>query len=76
MSLTVSGKKEFEPIPEGIYAAVCVGIYDLGTQHNEIFNNDAHQVLFTWEIPDRRLDDGRPMVISKKYTQSLHKKAK
>jgi hypothetical protein len=84
MALTVkeNGNGDFTPIPEGMYMAHCYGLYDLGTQHNEMFNKDARQVLFCFELPEVRFDlekDGEtrnlPKAISKKYTLSLNAKA-
>jgi hypothetical protein len=84
MSLTAKdpGGTSYEPIPEGVFQAVCYGIYDLGTQYNEKWNKTAHRVLITWETPENRIElekDGKtvnlPRAISKEYTLSLHQKA-
>ena len=73
-----SGGSDFKPIAEGMYQAVCYMVFDLGTQYNEKYRNSSRKVLIGWEIPDERIDmDGvsKPMVISKRYTLSLHEKA-
>jgi len=73
-----SGGNDFKPIPEGMYQGVAYMVFDLGTQFNERYNNSSRKVLVGWEIPDERIDiDGvsLPMVISKRYTLSLHEKA-
>ena len=84
MSLTAREKSgaEIEPIPAGVYVAVCYGLLDLGTIHNPTFGNDAHKVLIQWEVPDVRGEferDGQkvnlPRAISKRYTLSLSEKA-
>ena len=84
MSLTAREKSgaEIEPIPAGVYVAVCYGLIDLGTIHNPVFGNDAHKVLIQWEVPDVRGEferDGQkvnlPRAISKRYTLSLSEKA-
>jgi hypothetical protein len=65
-------------ISEGVHLAVCIGVFDLGTQYNKIFDKEAHQVLIMWEIPDERIkidEKDLPLAISKKYTLSLHEKA-
>ena len=70
-----------EPVPEGTHRAVCVGLYDLGTRHNEFYNKDQHQCVITWELADERIEVVResgdveklPMHISKFYTLSLYK---
>jgi len=74
--------KDFDPIPEGFYHAICYSIHDLGTQFNEKFGKNSHKVLITWELPTERIEiekDGEtkdlPRAISKRYTLSLHEKA-
>jgi hypothetical protein len=76
------GGTNYEPVPEGVFQAVCYGIYDLGTQYSEKWNKSARRVLITWETPENRIElekNGRtvnlPRAISKEYTLSLHQKA-
>ena len=69
---------DYKPIPEGVHRAVCVWLYDLGTHYNEKFKKSERKVLVGWELPDEIIDteDGpRPLMISKRYTLSLHEKA-
>lgn len=82
MSLTSKGTST-KPIPEGVYEAVCVGLYDIGTQRNEWYDKDIEMVVIVWEIPELRIKierDGEeldlPRVISQKYTNSIHPKSK
>jgi hypothetical protein len=84
MALTARdpGGTSYEPVPEGVFQAVCYGIYDLGTQYNERWNKTAHRVIITWETPENRIElekDGKtvnlPRAISREYTLSLHQKA-
>jgi len=73
-----SGGGDFKIIPEGMKQAVCYMVFDLGTQYSEYYKKSDRKVLIGWEIPDERIDmDGvsMPMVISKRYTLSLHEKA-
>ena len=77
-----SGGSSYPPTPEGVHHGVCYGIYDLGTQYSEKFNNKARKVLIQWELPEERIDidrDGEtfdlPRVASKQYTVSLHEKS-
>ncbi len=73
-----SGGQDFEPLSEGIHHAVCSRIYDLGTQHSELFKTDAHKILITWEVPGETIEiDGEdvPRIISREYTLSLSKKS-
>jgi hypothetical protein len=82
MSLIASSDKKRDPIPDGMYQAVTIGVIDLGTQYNERFMNRTHKVLIMWELPEVAITfskDGiettAPRVISKKYTLSLGEKA-
>ena len=84
MSLTAkeTSGKGFDPIPEGVYQAICYSVIDLGTHHDDRFKKDIHKVLIQWEIPGERIEierDGKmldlPRAISKRYTMSLHKKS-
>lgn len=84
MSFTVkeSGGKDIDPIPEGVYMAVCYGVVDLGTQFSAAFNNESRKMLVQWELPDCRGEferDGQkmnlPRAISKRYTVSLSEKS-
>jgi len=76
-----SNSKEFELIPEGQHIGVCYKIIDQGTR-NETYPRDAEPnsdntkkrktLGVTWEIPEQKMADGRPMSISKTYTASLN----
>lgn len=74
---------DIKPIPTGMHPAICIKIYDLGTQYSDLFDTSAKKVLLMWEIPEQRIviesDDGKkqdlPRGISKIYTQSLHEKS-
>jgi len=79
MSIMAESKGgDFVEAPLGSHAARCWQILDLGNQKNE-FNGEVsikRQVLVGWELPNLdRLEDGRPVSISKFYTLSLHEKA-
>lgn len=67
------GEKDI--IPAGTHVARCYGIIDLGTQYSEKFGKWANKIMFQFELPADLTDDGRPPVISKKYTLSLNNKA-
>ncbi len=79
-----SNSKEFELIPEGQHIGVCYKIIDQGTR-NETYPRDAEPnsdntkkrktLGVTWEIPEQKMADGRPMSISKTYTASLNENA-
>lgn len=80
MSLLVSAKAgggDFDPAPAGAHIARCFRIIDLGSQEKTWQGQTkmAHQILFTWELPTARMQDGRPFTISTRYTASLSEKA-
>lgn len=81
MKISDSGGKEFEQPPTGTAVARAYRILDLGTQEGEwkgkpIFRRQVH---FTWELPTELMSDGdyagKPFMVSKFYTASLHEKA-
>lgn len=68
---------EFEMPPQGSYVAVCYRVVDLGTQQTE-FNGEKkrqHKIMISWELPDEKMQDGRPFSIHQRYTFSSHEKA-
>ena len=80
MSLIATQGKERAPImEEGIYAAVCSKIVDLGMQYSPIYNNTYPKVRVFWEIPGQTLEVNGQLVnreISKDFTSSLNEKSK
>lgn len=73
------------PIDPGLYHAVCVSIFDLGTQKGGDFGKGVkmqRKAYVEWEIPDERIDlevDGKTVNVPRKqrqkYTLSLSDKA-
>lgn len=64
----------YELPPEETTLAVCYIVADLGMQ-DEVFNGEPkvkQKVAIVWELPRQKMEDGRPFVISKVYTASLH----
>lgn len=69
---------DFTVVPEGVHQAVCYGVVDIGHQYSEKWDKMSHKIIVLWEIPSERITiNGKdlPMVVSKKYTLSLGKKA-
>ncbi len=71
-----------EPIPAGVYVAVCYAVIDLGTIFNEVYAKKARKCLVMWEIPEVRGDFERegkkvnlPRAISKRYSLTLGDKS-
>ena len=65
----------FTLAPEGTHVAVCVSVIDLGLQRSEAFNNEQEKVHIAWEIAGEKTDDGKPLLVSKRYTSSTNEKA-
>lgn len=67
----------FTPCPAGTHLAICTRVIDVGTQ-TTAYNGEkktAHKIMLTWEIPEERMEDGRPFTISQFYTWSMHEKS-
>jgi len=67
MGLIVTAKKEYNPIEDGIYQGICVGVYELGTQVNKVDGKEREKVLIEWEIPT----ESGLYYVNKMYTKSL-----
>lgn len=74
--------KDIDPVKQGMHQAICYGVYDLGTQFNEVFGNTSHQSYLQFELPSERLEiekDGEklnlPRTISLMTRLSLHEKS-
>lgn len=80
-----SGGGDFKRVPTGVFAARCWSMIDLGTQRGE-YQGEAkmqRKVQVGWELFGEDEDgeplvteDGKPMVISKRYTLSLSPKSR
>lgn len=73
----VSGDgKTFEPAPVGVHQAVCVDVVDLGVLEVTYAGQTKkqHKVNLAWQISEDR-EDGKPFLVFKRYTLSLHEKA-
>lgn len=72
-----SSGKDFAPAPEGVHTVRCYRIIDLGTQEVNWQGKlkQQHKILVNWEITNELQEDGRPFMISKKYTLSLGENA-
>src|ERR1700730_8911487 len=68
---------DFEPPPEGAHIAVCYRVVDLGTQDTSYMGNPkrSHLILLSWELPDAKMQDGRPFTISRRDPYSASSKA-
>lgn len=68
---------DFELAPEGAHVAICYRVIDLGTQQTE-FNGEKkrqHKIMLSWELPDEKMEDGKPFSIHQRYTFSSNERA-
>ena len=76
MPIYAKAAPSFTPAPAGTHAAVCVDVVDLGMVLSE-FNGkkrEQHKIKIVWQIEEER-DDGKPFLVHRRYTNSLHEKA-
>jgi hypothetical protein len=80
---TSNSRPSRDPIPAGMHIARAYGLFDLGTHYDEKFDKSRREVVIVWEIAAERIEvdrDGKktnlPRAISKRYTLSLHEKAR
>ena len=66
----------FEPHPEGIHPAVCVGVLDLGLVESEFQGQRSlkPKVKITFES-EAKTSEGKPCTVSKSFTASLFPKS-
>ncbi len=59
-----------------LHHAICVFVEDVGMQKNKFQPEKPpqHKIILFWEL-EQKMTDGRPFMVSKKYTLSLHEKA-
>lgn len=67
------GGGSFVPAPAGTHAAVCCDIVDLGMIVG-FQGKTQHKIKIVWQIEELR-PDGKPYIVQKRYTPSLHEKA-
>ena len=80
MSLKIKKKSgsSVPPMDAGTYAAVCVGIVDLGEQYSETFKKYNDKMLIIWEIPSQTVEidgENKPRWISRDFSASLSEKS-
>lgn len=70
------GDRAFEPAPEGVWQAVCVDVIDLGVLDVtwQGATKRQHKINIAWQLDCLR-EDGKPYLVFKRYTLSLHEKA-
>lgn len=78
MYASVGGNKSFEPPPEGVHLAVCVDVIDLGMIANTKYGKDEHKIQLVFELDPEsgNREDGRPFILSRRFTLSMHEKSR
>ena len=68
--------KVFEAAPAGVHQAVCVDVVDLGILDVtwQGVTKKQRKVNVAWQLNEDR-DDGKPYLVFKRYTLSLHERA-
>ncbi len=66
----------FVPAPSGSWAAVCCDIVDLGELEVSFGGKKKkqHKINIIWQLGELR-NDGKPYIVRKRYTLSLHEKS-
>jgi hypothetical protein len=76
MAFIVSKGSSFVPCPAGPHSGVCVDVVDLGLVETT-FNGKtkkSHKCRLVWQVAELN-QDGKPYLVQKQYTASLHEKA-
>lgn len=74
MYLPEDKSPDFELCPPGTYTARCIRFVDLGT-HVSSFNKEQRKIMLSFEFPTELMADGRPFMLSNRYTWSMFEKA-
>jgi hypothetical protein len=76
MSIIIKGGPSFIPAPEGTHPAVCVDVVDLGEVEVTFQGKTQRKrkVDIVWQI-DVNMASGKPFLVRRRYTASLHEKA-
>jgi hypothetical protein len=75
MAFIVSEGSSFTPCPAGPHSAVCVDVIDIGMLPNTFKDGRMQRKCrIVWQVAEQK-DDGKPYLVQKQYTASLHEKA-
>jgi hypothetical protein len=69
-----TSSKDFTPAPAGLQYAICCDVVDLGMVHSDKWDKTQHKVRLKWQS-EEEMQNGKPFLISKDYTLSMHEKA-
>jgi hypothetical protein len=76
MAITVKAGGNFQPAPAGTHAGVCVDVIDHGMMEvtYQGRTRQQHKITIAWQL-DVDLPDGKPFLVRRRYTASLHEKS-
>lgn len=66
-------KSTFTPAPEGLHAAICCDVIDLGLVESNFGVKPTVKIV--WQLEEMN-EAGKPYLVSARYTLSLHEKSK
>ena len=66
-------KATFSTAPEGLHASVCVDVVDIGLEQTEY--GQKYKVQLRWVIEELDPTSGRPFLVVRKFSNTLHKKS-
>jgi hypothetical protein len=76
MAIIAKAGGSFTPAPAGTHCAVCCDVIDIGVVEVTFQNKTRkqHKVAICWQIAED-MDDGKPFLVRRRYTLSLHEKS-
>ena len=72
ITININSGSDFEPVSEGVHAAVLADVVDLGVVPTSFGNK--HKVQFIW-LTDEADKEGRTKYVFQRFTASLHEKS-
>lgn len=66
------GSSDFVPCPAGVHQAVCCDVVDLGMLDTTF--GQKHKISIRWQVAED-MENGKPFLVQKRYTLSLHEKS-
>src|SRR5579859_4336054 len=70
--ININSGKDFEPVSEGVHAAVLAEVVDKGICETQF--GPKHKVMLVW-LTDEADEDGKTKYVFQSFTASLHEKA-
>jgi hypothetical protein len=76
MPIIAKASGNFIPAPAGSHCATCCDVVDIGmvTVSFQGRTQQRHKIVICWQI-DENMDNGKPFLVRRRYTNSLHEKS-